>query len=851
MTAVLDDATPREAWAWARGVLRAHRGRVVATTACFLAATVAGLVGPQLLGALVDEVVSGGRSTARVDLIALAFAVSLLVTAVLRRSARWRAGVLGEELLAANRTGLVDRALTLPLATVESVGTGALLSRATTDLDRVDSALRQGVPEVVTAAVTVVLTVVAMVVTSPLLALALLVAVPTVVLPTRWLWRYLPGAMHRMLDTWAGLASRVHESTAGARTLDALGLVERRVAGDDAALVAGVDRERDLRALHVRWIPWLEISHVLPLAAMLALGAWAHAAGLASLGDVTTMVVYVQALATPLDEALWWVEDLVVATVALRRVLGVRVPDTTRVPASPARPERGLHLEAVRFAYRADRPVLRGVDLHVPRGERLAVVGGSGAGKSTLARLVAGICAPTSGSVRLDGRDVAALDDDTLRGEVLLLTQEHHVFTGSVRDNLALPAGTFADDELASALALVGLGDWFTTLPAGLDTAVGAGAVTVPAPAAQQLALARVVLADPGTVVLDEATSLLDTVSARQAEGALDRVLAGRTVIAIAHRLHTAARADRVAVMADGEIVELGPPAALLAADGPYARLVAAAVGLRRTGPARRARSGAPEAGRGARRAAPRAPRRGPLPGLAPPARSGAREAGSRARRAAPGAPRRGRRPAEPRRTGTTGRARALWRATHLLEVPCPTRTTRTAPVPRTPCSRGSWAGWSTSTSVCSSGSPAPTATTAPTTTADPTTSGAGTAGTARATRAGRRRDPAPRARRGGPRPSTGTGTTSPPTPARAGSTRWSGGTARSRRSSRCWRGAPRTIRCCWGNPASGRPRSSRGSRPGSSRVACPRRCAGYGSSRWTWAGWSPGPSTAASSSSG
>lgn len=578
MTAVLGYASPREAWVWVRGVLRARRGRAAATVACFLAAAAAALVGPQLLGALVDEVATGGRSTDRIDLLAVAFLGALLVTAVLRRSARWRAGVLGEELLAANRTQLVDRALALPLATVESVGTGALLSRATTDLDRVDSALRQGVPEVLTAGVTVALTVVAMVLTSPLLALALLVAVPTVVLPTRWLWRRLPAAMQRMLDAWAGLASRAHESTSGARTLDALGLVERRVAADDAALVAAVDRERDLRALHVRWTPWLDLSHVLPVAATLMLGAWAYGHELASLGEVTTMVVYVQALAAPLDESLWWVEDLMVAAVALRRVLGVRVPEPVVHGGTVDRPgERGLHLEAVRFAYREHRPVLRGVDLHVPAGERLAVVGGSGAGKSTLARLIAGISPPSSGSVRLDGREVSTLDDDTLRGEVLLLTQEHHVFTGSVRDNLALPAGEFADDDLRDALTTVGLGDWAAALPDGLDTAVGSGAVSVPAPVAQQLALARVVLADPGTVVLDEATSLLDAAAARRAEGALDRVLAGRTVIAIAHRLHTAAAADRVAVMADGVVVELGAPAELLDAGGPYAALVAAA----------------------------------------------------------------------------------------------------------------------------------------------------------------------------------------------------------------------------------------------------------------------------------
>ncbi|GLZ52127.1 ABC transporter ATP-binding protein [Actinomycetospora sp. NBRC 106378] len=577
MTAVLGYASSREALTWAVSVLRARRGRFLTTTALFLTASAAGLVGPQLLGMIVDEVASGTRSTVRIDVLAGVFLGALLLTAWLRRAARWRAGALGEDLLAANRTQLVDRALALPLGQVEAVGTGALLSRATTDLDRVDSALRQGLPEVVTAAVTVVLTIVAMVVTSPLLALALLVGVPTIVFPTRWLWRRLPDAQRRMLDAWALLAARAHESTAGARTLDALGRVPSRRRGDHAALDGGVDSERDLRDLYVRWTPWLEISHVLPLAAVLLLGGWAHGQGLVSLGTVTTMVVYTQAVATPLETALWWVEDLMVAATALRRVLGVRVPSRPARRAVGPQTDAGLEVDGVRFAYRSGRPVLRGIDLRVPRGERWALVGGSGAGKSTLARLIAGVSVPDGGSVRVGGREVTSLDDDTLRSEVLLLTQEHHVFTGTVRDNLLLPAGAFTDDDLRAALDVVGLGPWLAGLSEGLDTAVGAGARTVPATVAQRLALARVVLADPGTVVLDEATSLLDTASAQRTERALDRVLAGRTVVAIAHRLHTAAAADRVAVMADGRIVEQGPPAELLAAGGEYARLVAAA----------------------------------------------------------------------------------------------------------------------------------------------------------------------------------------------------------------------------------------------------------------------------------
>ena len=178
--------------------------------------------------------------------------------------------------------------------------------------------------------------------------------------------------------------------------------------------------------------------------------------------------------------------------------------------------------------------------------------GPSGAGKSTLGRLLAGIAAPSSGSVRIGGQDVSALADDILRGEVLLLTQEHHVFSGTLRENLALPArrseGDWTDEELTSALASAGASEWVASLPDGLDTKLGSGEYPVPAAIAQQLALARVVLADPHTLVLDEATSLLDTGSARELERSLNSVLEGRTVTAIAHRLHTAAEIGRAHV---------------------------------------------------------------------------------------------------------------------------------------------------------------------------------------------------------------------------------------------------------------------------------------------------------------
>lgn len=537
-------------------------------------AAVFGLAGPWLLGRIVDSMTRGMATQATINIAVLVLVGAIVVQSLVSRFAQWQSMVLGERVFAALRERFMATVCRLPLSTVEKAGTGDLLARTTNDIQSIAQTVRFGVPRILVAGITTILTFVAAFITNPLVALALFVGVPVLVASSRWYLRRSGRGYQRQLASYAQLSGVISETVEGARTIEALSLAPAQRAKIDHALIERRESERYTLRLRSFWLPTTELSFLVPIVVIIGWGSFLVTSDAATVGEVTAVALYATQLIGPVNELLGWMDEIQVGSTALSRIIGVAEVPPDRHPNPDARPvDEHVVVRDVRFAYRPGADVLHGIDLDLDVGERLAIVGPSGSGKSTLGRLIAGINAPTRGSVTVGGVNITDLPLDDLRGHVALVTQEHHVFVGTIADNLRLAAPGATEAELENALSVVDALAWVRYMPQGLDTLVGSGGVLLTPAQAQQVALARLVLLDPHTLVLDEATSLLDPNAARTLESALERVLEGRTVVAIAHRLHTAHDADRVAVVQDGRIVELGSHDELVDAGGEYAAL--------------------------------------------------------------------------------------------------------------------------------------------------------------------------------------------------------------------------------------------------------------------------------------
>ncbi|GAB7046371.1 ABC transporter ATP-binding protein [Catenuloplanes indicus] len=525
-------------------------------------AALAGLGAPYLLGRVIDTVGAGGGVT-DVDRLALAVVGCAVAETLLNRYALGAAYRFGERTAARIRETFLRRVLALPASVAERVPTGDLVARGTTDVDTVATTLRDVLPGMFLSVVQMIFLVAAVIVLDPLLGVSGVLGLSGIWFTARYYLRRARAVYLAEGQANSRLAEELSATTTGARTVEALGLHRRRLDAGRAAIAE--TRRTRLRSLALRsvFFPVAETVYAVPAVLVLLLGGVLYADGRVSLGTVAAAVLYLRQLVNPLDTILIYMEQVQSSGAAFARIEGVAtIPAPPAVTAGVPDGDR-IEVIGVRYAYGTGPDVLHDVDLTVRPGERLAVVGLSGAGKSTLGRLLAGVDRPTAGSVLAGGVPIADLPPDLLRRQVVLCTQEHHVFRDTLRANLMTAA---PDEELHRALRTVGA-DWADDLDRDL------GATPLDGAQAQQLALARVLLADPHTVILDEATALLDPTAARTAERALAAVLHERTVIAIAHRLQTAHDADRVAVMHAGRIIEIGAHDDLLAAGGPYADL--------------------------------------------------------------------------------------------------------------------------------------------------------------------------------------------------------------------------------------------------------------------------------------
>jgi ATP-binding cassette subfamily B protein len=561
-------------------LVRPHLRRVVAALTLLVVDQAMLLAGPLLIAAAIDVGIPAtldGRPGPLAWCVAgyalTGMAEALLVGAFLRLSGR-----LGQDVLLDLRERVFAQVQRLSLAFHERYTSGRVISRLTSDLDSLQDLLDNGMDGFFVSLLSIFgIGTILLVLDVPLGLVALAGFVPLGLL-TRWYLRRSQQA-YRGTRTWmARVIVQFVETMNGIRAVQAFRREGRNLDIMDGQGATFAAANQAALMLIARFTATVRLVGSVSVAVVLLLGGLRVLEGSLALGVLAAYVLYLRRFYDPLDQLAMFANSYSSAAAALEKISGVLEERPTVVdPARPRplpTPVRGeVTFDGVRFGYGSGPLVLPGLDLTVPAGQTVALVGTTGAGKSTVARLLARFYDPVEGAVRLDGVDLRSVSDAGLRRAVVLVTQESFLFSGSVADNIALGCASATRPDVVEAARAVGAHDFITALPDGYDTDVRKRGGRLSAGQRQLVSFARALLADPAVLILDEATSSLDLPSERAVQAALHTVLAGRTALIIAHRLSTVLIADRVLVLADGTIVEDGPPTRLIAETGHFATL--------------------------------------------------------------------------------------------------------------------------------------------------------------------------------------------------------------------------------------------------------------------------------------
>ena len=554
-------------------ILRPHRKLIVVAGLGMVAATAVTLTSPILAKIAIDRGI-GRHDPHAIDVVALVFLSLVLLRPVLERVVVLASARAGERFLGGLRVAAFDKLQQLSMPFFEQTRAGVLVSRLTADVQTLTTFTRLVLVDVVGSLMLFVVSLVILVTLSPKLSLVMLVSVPLLVFSSLRYGKRSRPAFLALRDRVADTMSSLQEGLTGVRVVQSFGQEDARYASYRARSRAQVSAWRRVSLVNIGFFPVLALAQAIALAAVVLFGGYLHRRGEVTTGTVVAFALYLISLFDPIARLGDWYSEFQSGRAALSKIASLLGEPVTVVGGAAALPPAGaLVAERLTFAYGDDRPAVDDVSLEIEPGEHIALVGATGAGKSTLAKLLVRAYDANEGRVTFGGVDLRDASLRELRERIVFVPQEGHLFSGTILDNVRLARPEASDDAARAALRAIGALERFQSLPDGLGTDVRSRGVRLSSGERQLVSIARIALVDPAVIVLDEATSSMDPQTEAAVEHALSALARGRTMITIAHRLSTAERADRVAVMEHGRLVEIAAHDELVANGDRYARL--------------------------------------------------------------------------------------------------------------------------------------------------------------------------------------------------------------------------------------------------------------------------------------